>query len=169
MVQDFDRRTPPVPESAIRQSEIDYTADALKFRTRCDGAEEQKAGLLDLNEPDGLFKIADDPRVTRVGRILRPSSLDELPQLWNVLRGDMSVVGPRPLVVDEDERVIGRHRRRLQLKPGMTGQWQVLDAPRVPLREMLAIDYLYVGNWSLWSDVKILMRTIPHVLARKGR
>ena len=142
--------------------------EMLKFRTMCEDAEEQKAGLRTLNEADGLFKIADDPRVTRVGRILRPSSLDELPQLWNVLRGDMSVVGPRPLVVDEDERVIGRHRRRLQLKPGMTGQWQVLGSTRVPLSEMLAIDYLYVGNWSLWADIKILMRTVPHVLARRG-
>ena len=117
----------------------------------------------------GLFKIADDPRVTRVGRFLRRTSLDELPQLVNVLRGEMSLVGPRPLVVDEDQRVQGWHRRRLHLMPGMTGVWQIAGSARVPLDEMVAMDYLYIVNWSLWSDVKILLRTIPHVLGRRGQ
>jgi exopolysaccharide biosynthesis polyprenyl glycosylphosphotransferase len=140
----------------------------LKFRTMVDGADGMKAGLQHRNESDGLFKIADDPRVTRVGRFLRRVSLDELPQLFNVLRGEMSLVGPRPLVLDEDRKVEGWHRRRLHLTPGMTGHWQILGSARIPLSEMVKIDYLYVANWSLWSDVKILLRTIPYLLRGRG-
>ena len=116
----------------------------------------------------GLFKIADDPRRTRVGRVIRRFSLDELPQLLNVLRGEMSLVGPRPLVGDEDEKIIGWDRRRLQLTPGMTGHWQILGSSRVPMAEMVKLDYLYVAGWSLWSDVKILLRTVAHVVAHRG-
>jgi exopolysaccharide biosynthesis polyprenyl glycosylphosphotransferase len=141
----------------------------LKFRTMVPEAEALKDSLRDRNEArGGLFKIAEDPRVTRVGRLLRASALDELPQLWNIVRGEMSLVGPRPLVLDEDQRVEGWHRRRLELMPGMTGPWQILGPARVPLREMVAIDYLYIANWSLWSDIKILLRTIPHVIGRRG-
>jgi exopolysaccharide biosynthesis polyprenyl glycosylphosphotransferase len=143
--------------------------EVFKFRTMVDGADAMKDGLRDRNEAqDGLFKIADDPRVTRVGRILRKSSLDELPQLLNVIHGEMSLVGPRPLVVDEDQHVTGWYRSRLELTPGMTGPWQILGPARVPLREMGAIDYLYVANWSLWGDFKILVRTVRHVLSREG-
>jgi exopolysaccharide biosynthesis polyprenyl glycosylphosphotransferase len=143
--------------------------DMLKFRTMVPGADALKDSLRDRNEAqEGLFKIADDPRVTRVGKLLRKSALDELPQLFNIVRGKMSLVGPRPLVIDEDRCVEGWHRRRLELKPGMTGPWQILGPARVPLREMGAIDYLYVANWSLWGDVKILLRTVPHVLGRRG-
>jgi len=141
----------------------------LKFRTMVPEAESMKEDLRHRNEAmEGLFKIAADPRVTRVGRWLRSTALDELPQLWNIVRGEMSLVGPRPLVVEEDQRIEGWHRRRLELMPGMTGPWQILGPARVPLREMVAIDYLYVANWSPWSDVKILMRTVPHVLGRRG-
>jgi exopolysaccharide biosynthesis polyprenyl glycosylphosphotransferase len=140
----------------------------LKFRTMVDGADAMKAALSDRNESDGLFKIAQDPRITRVGQFLRRMSLDELPQLLNVLRGEMSLVGPRPLIVDEDQKTIGWHRGRLQLTPGMTGQWQILGSSRIPLHEMVAIDYLYVANWSFWADVKIMLRTIPYVLGRQG-
>lgn len=140
----------------------------IKFRTMIVDADALKPGLWPLNEADGFFKIADDPRVTRVGRVLRSTSLDELPQLIHVLRGEMSLVGPRPLVAEEDRQVEGWHRRRLQLTPGMTGQWQILGSSRVPLREMVKIDYLYAANWSLWQDVKILLRTVPYVLGRRG-
>jgi exopolysaccharide biosynthesis polyprenyl glycosylphosphotransferase len=138
----------------------------FKFRSMVIDADTKKDDLRSLNEAGaGLFKITDDPRVTRVGRFLRRTSLDELPQLLNVLRGEMSLVGPRPLVVDEDAQVLGLDRSRLHLTPGMTGPWQVLGA-RVPMQEMVGIDYLYVANWSLWLDLKILLRTIRHILRR---
>jgi len=141
----------------------------FKFRTMVPNAEQLKHTLTELNEAqEGLFKIAEDPRVTRVGSFLRRSSLDELPQFFNVLRGEMSLVGPRPLIDDEDRRIEGWSRRRLALHPGITGHWQILGPARVSLREMVAIDYLYVANWSLWTDVKILLRTVPHVLCRRG-
>ena len=140
----------------------------LKFRTMVQGADEHKDELRHLNQTEGLFKIAKDPRITRIGSLLRRMSLDELPQLQNVLRGEMSLVGPRPLVIDEDSLLEGWRRRRLHLTPGMTGHWQILGSARLPLEEMARIDYLYVSNWSLWLDVKILLRTIPYVLSGKG-
>jgi exopolysaccharide biosynthesis polyprenyl glycosylphosphotransferase len=139
-----------------------------KFRTMVDGADALKPQLRELNEAQGLFKIANDPRVTRVGRWLRRYSFDELPQLVNVLRGEMSLVGPRPLVGEDDARITGLDRTRLQLTPGMTGHWQILGSARVPLAEMIKLDYLYVAGWSLWADIKILLRTVPYVLARRG-
>jgi exopolysaccharide biosynthesis polyprenyl glycosylphosphotransferase len=143
--------------------------EMLKFRTMIPDADSLKDSLRDLNEAqEGLFKIAEDPRVTRVGRFLRRTALDELPQLFNIIAGEMSLVGPRPLVIEEDRRVQGWHRRRLELMPGMTGPWQILGPARVPLKEMVALDYLYVANWSLWTDIKILLRTVPHVLGRRG-
>jgi exopolysaccharide biosynthesis polyprenyl glycosylphosphotransferase len=139
----------------------------FKFRSMVRDADAHKEELRALNEGgDGLFKISCDPRITRVGVWLRRLSLDELPQLLNVLRGEMSLVGPRPLVIDEDAQVIGLDRSRLHLTPGMTGPWQVLGA-RVPMQEMVGIDYLYGANWSLWLDLKILLRTVRHV-ARRG-
>jgi exopolysaccharide biosynthesis polyprenyl glycosylphosphotransferase len=141
----------------------------IKFRSMVVDAERQKDGLRTHNEAGrGLFKIGDDPRITRVGGVLRRASLDELPQLLNVIRGDMSLVGPRPLVVDEDAQVVGLDRSRLHLTPGMTGPWQVLGM-RVPMQEMVGIDCLYVSNWSLWLDVKILLRTVRHVVHRSNQ
>jgi exopolysaccharide biosynthesis polyprenyl glycosylphosphotransferase len=142
----------------------------FKFRTMVDGAEAMRAELLSRNELGSgpLFKLRRDPRTTRVGKILRQWSLDELPQLFNVLRGEMSLVGPRPFVVYEDVRIDGWARRRLDLPPGITGPWQVLGRNDVPFEEMVKLDYLYVHTWSLWGDIKLLVRTIPIVFRRRG-
>jgi exopolysaccharide biosynthesis polyprenyl glycosylphosphotransferase len=140
----------------------------FKFRSMVDGAADQQAALWHLNEADGVFKLADDPRITRVGRWIRRFSLDELPQLINVLIGDMSLVGPRPLPREEDRRVGGGHPRRLDLRPGITGPWQVLGTTQVPLREMANLDNQYVADWSLWTDLRILALTVPHVFGRRG-
>jgi exopolysaccharide biosynthesis polyprenyl glycosylphosphotransferase len=157
----------PVFFRQVRVGRGDKHFRIYKFRSMVADADRQKDALRGLNEAgDGLFKIAEDPRVTRVGRILRATSLDELPQIFNVVRGEMSLVGPRPLVTDEDALVLGLDRSRLHLTPGMTGPWQVLGS-RVPMQEMVGIDYLYVANWSLWMDIKILLRTVRHV-ARRG-
>jgi len=159
----------PVLFSQLRVGRHGERFRMLKFRTMVPDAEALKESLRSRNEAKGgMFKIGDDPRMTSVGRLLRRSALDELPQLINVLKGEMSLVGPRPLVLDEDTRVEGWHRQRLALMPGMTGHWQILGPVRVPLSEMVAIDYLYVANWSLWTDVKILLRTVPHVIGGRG-
>jgi exopolysaccharide biosynthesis polyprenyl glycosylphosphotransferase len=158
----------PVFFRQLRVGRDGRTFRMIKFRSMIAGAEAQRAALEAHNETVGLFKLTEDPRVTRIGKLLRRSSIDELPQLLNVLRGDMSLVGPRPLIVDEDRLVEGRHRERLQFAPGMTGPWQVLGPKRPPLSEMVKTDYLYAANWSLWSDIKILLRTIAHVAAQRG-
>jgi exopolysaccharide biosynthesis polyprenyl glycosylphosphotransferase len=141
-----------------------------KFRTMHVGAEQRRADVLHLNQVDGpLFKVkSGDPRVTRVGGFLRRTSLDELPQLWNVLRGEMSLVGPRPFVVYEADQITGWGRRRLDMTPGITGLWQVLGRNDIPFDEMVKLDYIYVTNWSPWWDFKILCQTIPVVLGRRG-
>jgi exopolysaccharide biosynthesis polyprenyl glycosylphosphotransferase len=159
----------PVLFRQRRMGQGNVPFEMLKFRTMIEGADAQKAALVARNEAGGgLFKIENDPRVTRVGRFVRRTSLDELPQLLNVLRGDMALVGPRPLVIDEDRLVEGWQRRRLMLTPGMTGLWQIYGSARIPLNEMVKIDYLYGANWSLWLDVKILLRTVPFVVGRRG-
>ena len=145
------------------------TFKMFKFRSMVHGADRAKAQLRRQNEAEGgLFKIREDPRITRVGRFLRHTSLDELPQLLNVLMGHMSLVGPRPLVLDEDALIEGWQRRRLAVKPGMTGLWQIFGSSRIPMHEMVKIDYLYGANWSIWLDMKILLRTVPYVLRGRG-
>jgi exopolysaccharide biosynthesis polyprenyl glycosylphosphotransferase len=146
-----------------------------KFRTMTADADERKAEVAHLNQhlqnggDPRMFKIANDPRVTRVGRWLRRYSLDELPQLFNVLRGEMSLVGPRPLILDEDRYVLDWARQRLNLKPGCTGPWQVQGGSGIPFEEMVRLDYLYVTGWSLWSDLRLIARTIPLLVdARRG-
>lgn len=142
--------------------------EVLKFRTMVVGAEQLRAALLSESRDPGWLLLDHDPRVTRLGRFLRRSSLDELPQLWNVVRGDMSLVGPRPLIVEEDRRLGGWHRARVDLLPGLTGPWQVLGRTSIPFDEMIKLDYLYVTNWSLWGDLRLILRTMPAVLSRRG-
>lgn len=141
----------------------------VKFRSMVDGADGLKEDLRHLNEAEGVFKMAADPRITRVGRVIRRLHIDELPQLLNVLSGEMSLVGPRPLPLDEDRRIEGWHRRRLDLRPGMTGPWQILGSARIPVREMVKLDYQYVADWSLWNDIRILLLTIGHIAQRRGQ
>jgi lipopolysaccharide/colanic/teichoic acid biosynthesis glycosyltransferase len=113
-----------------------------------------------------MFKIPDDPRVTSVGGFLRRYSIDEFPQLWNVLRGQMSLVGPRPLIPHEHQFVNDWGLRRLDLTPGLTGLWQVCGRSEVTFSQMLVLDYLYVTNWSLWGDIKLIMRTVPALMGK---
>jgi len=140
-----------------------------KFRTMRVGAEEEKSELEEANEVDGpIFKIKQDPRVTRVGRILRATSLDEFPQLINVIKGDMSLVGPRPFVLDEADRIHGWAARRFDVRPGMTGLWQISGRNDLPFEELRSLDYAYVASWSIWWDLKILWHTPSCVLRRRG-
>lgn len=140
-----------------------------KFRSMKAGAEEEKPVLADLDQAQGLyFKIRNDPRTTRVGRFLRRTSLDELPQLVNVLRGEMSLVGPRPALPEEVEKYEEWHKRRLEVQPGLTGMWQVMGRSDLPFDEMVMLDLYYIENWSLWLDLKILLRTVPSVLTGRG-
>ena len=145
------------------------TFTMYKLRTMCVDAEEQKAGLADLNECDGpVFKVRKDPRITRVGRILRNLSLDELPQLWNVLRGDMSLVGPRPPVPQEVAEYQTFERRRLSMRPGITCIWQVSGRSNIGFDQWVQLDVQYIDSWSLGLDFWILLRTIPAVLRQEG-
>jgi exopolysaccharide biosynthesis polyprenyl glycosylphosphotransferase len=140
-----------------------------KFRSMVEGAEGQKAALEVLNEADGpLFKIKDDPRRTRLGKWLRKRSLDELPQLYNILRGDMSLVGPRPPIPTEVAQYKEWHKRRLEVSPGLTGLWQVSGRSGLTFDEMALLDIYYIENWSLGLDAKILIQTVPKVLFGQG-
>ncbi|HEY2715320.1 MAG TPA: sugar transferase [Solirubrobacterales bacterium] len=142
----------------------------LKFRSMYVGSDQRKDELEEQNEAgDGvMFKIRDDPRVTRVGKFLRRTSIDELPQLANVLRGEMSLVGPRPLIFEEAEELEDWHLRRVELRPGLTGPWQIYGRSQSPFQEMVRFDYQYVAGWSLARDIEILLATLPAVLSGRG-
>lgn len=141
----------------------------LKFRSMYQDAEARLHDLLAQNEKSGpMFKIRDDPRITRVGKILRITSIDELPQLFNVLLGDMSLVGPRPPLPREVAEYSEKHLRRLEAKPGITGLWQVSGRSDLEFEEMVDLDLFYIRNWTLWLDIKILLRTVPVVLFGDG-
>lgn len=158
----------PVLYRQQRVGRSDKRFQLLKFRTMHVGAEARVEELMSQSKDEHWLHLENDPRITRVGRVLRYTSLDELPQAVNVLRGDMSLVGPRPLIEAEDRRIDGWGRCRLDLMPGITGSWQVLGRTNIPFDEMVKLDYLYVTNWSLWADVRLMLRTLPAVLTRRG-
>jgi lipopolysaccharide/colanic/teichoic acid biosynthesis glycosyltransferase len=139
-----------------------------KFRTMVIDAEQMRPALLAISRDPNWLDVERDPRVTRLGWFLRKTSLDELPQLWNVLRGEMSLVGPRPLIPMEYEKVPAWAGSRIEVLPGITGLWQVAGRTHIPFEQMLELDRQYVRSWSLGADIRILLRTIPAVLARRG-
>jgi exopolysaccharide biosynthesis polyprenyl glycosylphosphotransferase len=165
----------PIFYTSRRIGKNGKTFSFLKFRSMLPGAEEGKAGLKGQNESDGrLFKMKNDPRVTTVGRHLRRWSLDELPQIWNVLRGDMNLVGPRPLPesdlegVEDDSEIAYWFEMRHKVPPGITGLWQVSGRAALGFTEMVQLDISYIQNWSPWLDLKILISTVPAVLRGRG-
>ena len=140
-----------------------------KFRSMVANAEERKSDLLHLNERDGpAFKIENDPRITRIGRFIRKTSIDELPQLFNVLSGEMSLVGPRPPLPEEVKKYEWLFRKRLSVKPGVTCIWQISGRNNVSFDRWMKMDHEYIENWSLWLDLQILLKTIPAVLFSRG-
>ncbi len=161
----------PVFFRQVRTGQDGKTFVVLKFRTMYLDAEQRRSdpSLTEANEVDGpLFKMKHDPRVTRAGVLLRRSSLDELPQLLNVLRGDMSLVGPRPFIPAEAEQIAGSAARRFDVRPGMTGLWQISGRSHLSYEELKRLDYLYVASWSLLWDLKILWHTPARVLRGHG-
>jgi lipopolysaccharide/colanic/teichoic acid biosynthesis glycosyltransferase len=158
----------PVLYRSKRIGRNGLTFEMLKFRTMFDGADGHRDALRPLSEaPEGLFKVTDDPRLTGVGRMLRSTSLDELPQLIHVLTGTMSLVGPRPLV-SEESNLISEASTRFLARPGITGPWQVAGSWRVSLPEMVKLDEGYIESWTIWLDVKLLLRTAWCSIRRTG-
>lgn len=159
----------PVLFKQVRAGRHGRKFTMYKFRSMVTDAEELRAKLEHLNEMDGpVFKIKHDPRITRVGRLIRATSLDELPQLFNIFAGDMSLVGPRPPLPSEVAEYEPRQRRRLSVKPGLTGLWQVSGRNQVDFDQWMKLDLEYIDNWSLWLDLKILFKTVPAVLRGTG-
>jgi exopolysaccharide biosynthesis polyprenyl glycosylphosphotransferase len=159
----------PIVYRSLRRGIGQRPFECLKFRTMHSDAEQRQADIEDLNEASGaLFKIRDDPRLTRVGRILRRFSLDELPQLINVLRGEMSLVGPRPLPERDYQMLDDWHRKRYLVLPGITGLWQVSGRSELDFDDLVHLDFIYLEHWSLALDLTILLKTIPAVVSRRG-
>jgi exopolysaccharide biosynthesis polyprenyl glycosylphosphotransferase len=155
------------PQTRVGQRGRTFTL--YKFRSMRTGADDEKDDLRRVTDTNGVtFKLKADPRRTRVGRFIRRTSLDELPQFYNVLLGEMSLVGPRPAIPSEVEKYEDWHRKRLLVKPGLTGLWQVMGRSELPFEEMVMLDVFYIENWSLAMDLKILLRTIPSVLSGRG-
>jgi lipopolysaccharide/colanic/teichoic acid biosynthesis glycosyltransferase len=141
----------------------------IKFRTMVEGADRMKPGLEQANEASGpLFKIRDDPRVTAVGRVLRRFSIDEVPNVINVLRGEMSLVGPRPLPLRDFELLHAWHLKRYLVLPGMTGLWQISGRSELTFDDLVRLDFYYLDHWSIWLDVAILLKTPFAVASRRG-
>jgi exopolysaccharide biosynthesis polyprenyl glycosylphosphotransferase len=159
----------PVIYAQTRIGRGGHPFEFLKFRTMVVNADELKAQLMDQNEGSGpMFKMKHDPRVTPVGRVLRKYSLDEIPNLWNVLRGEMSLVGPRPAIPEEVFQYEPWHRRRLEVTPGVTGLWQATGRSDTSFEEYVRLDIYYAEHWSVWLDLRILLATIPSVLTGRG-
>jgi lipopolysaccharide/colanic/teichoic acid biosynthesis glycosyltransferase len=160
----------PIIYASARAGKKGQIFFCYKFRTMFDGADGLRDSLRQFNErQDPFFKIAEDPRITRFGRFLRKYSLDELPQFWNVLKGEMSLVGPRPHPVDDYARYRPEDRRRLDVKPGITGLWQVIARTNPSFETCMTLDMEYMRSWSLLLDLKILMLTVPTVLSGDGQ
>jgi lipopolysaccharide/colanic/teichoic acid biosynthesis glycosyltransferase len=161
----------PILFAQTRVGFLGRTFRMLKFRTMHDGADNERAAVANLNRGDDtrLFKIPGDPRVTRLGRVLRRWSLDELPQLYNILKGEMSLVGPRPFFESDLDDYEAHHFRRLSVPPGLTGLWQVSGrSDIVAFEEVVRLDRYYIEHWSLGLDLRILASTLPTVISRRG-
>jgi lipopolysaccharide/colanic/teichoic acid biosynthesis glycosyltransferase len=146
--------------------------EVVKFRTMVNGADDLRTELRETSEEerdgDILFKLEDDPRVTKFGKTLRNWSIDELPQLWNVLKGEMSIVGPRPLPYDEANQATGLFRARTSVRPGLAGPWQAYGRSNIPFEDMIRLDYSYAVGWSMAEDMRLLLRTANAVFGRRG-
>ncbi|MEE8586761.1 MAG: exopolysaccharide biosynthesis polyprenyl glycosylphosphotransferase, partial [Acidobacteriota bacterium] len=159
----------PVFYRQTRRGRFGRPFTLVKFRTMHQGAEDRLWEIRHLNEMDGpVFKMRNDPRVTPLGRFLRLSSIDELPQLWNVIKGEMSVVGPRAPLGEEVRHYTFKQRRRLSVKPGITCLWQISGRNDIDFQKWMELDLEYIDNWTFWLDIRIILRTIPAVLTARG-
>ena len=166
----FIKSPGPIFFSQIRVGKRGRQFKIYKFRSMYMDAEERKKELMAQNQMDGLmFKMKDDPRITKVGKFIRKTSIDEFPQFFNVLKGDMSLVGTRPPTLDEFMQYEEHHKRRLSLKPGITGMWQVSGRSEIQnFEDVVKLDLEYIDNWSIWLDIKILLQTVLVVLMHRG-